>query len=281
MALFLVDPATGEWTRGDLAVPVLAADDLAATRGDGIFEAALVRGGEIRALDLHLERFRTSARRLDLGGASPEVWRPALLGALAEIGDQEEDFSIRWFLTRGREGDGIAQGWIITGRVPESTLREREHGISVLTLPRGYAAGLAGDAPWLLIGVKSLSYATALAATRFAAAHGAEDAIYVTTDGFVLEAPRSNVVIARGRELLTPDPAIGLLHGTTQRFLFERARAAGWECRYTRLRVEDLHAADAVWLVSSLRMAVRVHHLNGTRLRESPEADAAMAEFLA
>ncbi|HZK05739.1 MAG TPA: aminodeoxychorismate lyase, partial [Actinomycetaceae bacterium] len=260
---------------------LLAPDDLAAIRGDGIFEAALLRDDQIRALDLHLERFANSARLLDLAGSCHEIWRPALLRAVELARVPDGDGVIRWFLSRGREGTDTPHGWILIGDVPQAALDERANGIAAVTLTRGLPAGMPAEAPWLLIGAKTLSYAVALAANRFARARGAGDAIYTTTDGFVLEAPRSNVIIACGNTLLTPDPSLGLLHGTTQQFIFERAAAQGWDCRYARLRLNDLFQADGVWLVSSIRTSVRVHHLNGTELPIADGLDDAMKMLLA
>lgn len=280
MTLLLVDVASGAVTEADLSAPILTADDFAAVRGDGIFEAALLRSGVINARDLHLARFERSARALDLTGASREIWGPAIDRAAELAGDGE--FVLKWILSRGHELDpeSTPHGWITVAPVPQSTLRDRENGLSIITISRGYPVGLGAEAPWLLIGAKTVSYAVALASTRFARAQGAGDAIYTTTDGFVLEAPRSNVVIARGNELVTPDPALGLLHGTTQQEIFARASEAGWDTRYGRLRVEDLFAADGVWLTSSIRTAIRVTRLNGLDLQIDPGLDQVMRELI-
>jgi 4-amino-4-deoxychorismate lyase len=77
------------------------------------------------------------------------------------------------------------------------------------------------------------------------------------------------VVIATGRELRTPPASAGLLPGTTQQQLFRAAEAAGWTTKYEPLRVPDLHAADGVWLVSSVRQLVVVHTLDGRPLTRS------------
>jgi len=120
---------------------------------------------------------------------------------------------------------------------------------------------------------------------RHAARQGAGDVIFVSTDGYILEGPRSTVVIATDYDpaaganpcLLTPPPWYPILRGTTQQALFETARAKGYDCDYRALRIADLHAAQGVWLVSSMTLAARVHTLDGRQLTPPPLA----AEFAA
>ena len=70
-----------------------------------------------------------------------------------------------------------------------------------------------------------------MAALRFARGSGADDVIFVSSEGRVLEGPRSTVVIARGERLLTPPPEHGILPGTTQQALFEVRRGKGFTLR--------------------------------------------------
>ena len=53
------------------------------------------------------------------------------------------------------------------------------------------------------------------------------------------------------------------------------ARSKGYDCDYRALRLADLHAAQGIWLVSSMTLAARVHTLDGRPLLRSPMA----AEF--
>ena len=98
--------------------------------------------------------------------------------------------------------------------------------------------------PWLLAGAKTLSYAVNMAALRHAERHGRGDVIFVGSDGYILEGPRSTVVIATeldgGLALLTPPPWYPILRGTTQQALFEVARNKGYDCDYRSLRPADL-----------------------------------------
>jgi 4-amino-4-deoxychorismate lyase len=142
--------------------------------------------------------------------------------------------------------------------------------------PRGIGGGdVAEKMPWLLAGAKTLSYAINMAALRHADRHGAGDVIFVSSDGYILEGPRSTVVIAADGDdgnvcLLTPPPWYPILRGTTQQALFGVARAKGYDCDYRALRVADLIAAQGIWLVSSMTLAARVHTLDGRALPRAP-----------
>jgi 4-amino-4-deoxychorismate lyase len=117
-----------------------------------------------------------------------------------------------------------------------------------------------------------------MAALRHAARRGADDVIFVSSDGYILEGPRSTVVIATAGDggrpcLLTPPPWYPILRGTTQQALFEVARNAGYDCDYQALRPADLNAAQGVWLVSSITLGARVHTLDGMSLPPAPLRD--------
>ena len=54
--------------------PLLYADDLAAVRGDGVFETLLIRQGAPCLLEAHLARLAQSARMADLPDPEPASW---------------------------------------------------------------------------------------------------------------------------------------------------------------------------------------------------------------
>lgn len=256
---------TLDGTVRDPEVPLLAADDLAAVRGDGVFETLLVRGGVVREQEAHLARLVRSARALELGEPDLDAWRACIAAVRAEW-DSSEDLVVRLVLSRGREGTPTRTAWATGAPVPATSVHQRAHGVSVLRLERGFASDVAERAPWLLLGAKTLSYAVNMAALRHAGERGADDVVHTSADGFVLEGPTSTVVVATGRTLRTPPTGSGILAGTTQQALFRAAAAAGWECRVQPVRSEALEAADGVWLLSSVRLLARVHTLDGTPL---------------
>jgi 4-amino-4-deoxychorismate lyase len=56
--------------------------------------------------------------------------------------------------------------------------------------------------------------------------------------------------------------------------LFENADVEGWDTRYTLGSVDDLRAADVVWLASSVRGPVDVVDLDGAKRERVPPVDA-------
>ncbi|WP_142280611.1 aminodeoxychorismate lyase [Mycobacterium saskatchewanense] len=261
-------------------VPLLYADDLAVVRGDGVFETLLVRDGAACLVESHLQRLTQSAKAMDLPAPDRDSWRQAIGVASGQWADRTTgEGAMRLIYSRGREGGSAPTAYVMVTPVPERVAAVRRDGIAAITLDRGLSATGADAMPWLLSGAKTLSYAVNMAALRHADRQGAGDVIFVSSDGYVLEGPRSTVVIATapepgggGRCLVTPPPWYPILRGTTQQALFEVARAKGYDCDYRSLRIPDLHAAQGIWLVSSMTLAARVHTLDGRRLSFSPMA---------
>ncbi len=263
----------------DPDAPLLCADDLAAVRGDGVFETLLVRGGRARVVDAHLGRLAASAAMLDLPDPDPQAWRRAIDAAAAAWGPESEG-ALRLVYTRGRESGSAPTAYVTVSPLAARIAAARADGISAVLLDRGLDSGAGSRLPWLLAGAKTLSYAVNMAALRHAAGVGADDVVFVSSDGLVLEGPRSTVVIAvagdDGRPcLLTPPPWYPILRGTTAAALFTAARDAGYDCDYRALRPADLFAAQGVWLLSSITLGARVHTLDGVALPPAPLA----AEF--
>ncbi|MFL0182120.1 aminodeoxychorismate lyase [Mycobacterium sp. SMC-15] len=258
--------------------PLLHADDLAALRGDGVFETLLVRNGAPCLLDAHLRRLARSAELMDLPTPDLGDWRRAVEQAVRQWAGAGEG-ALRMIYSRGRETGSAPTAYVMLTPLPERIAAARREGLTVVTLDRGLSAqGL--ELPWLLAGAKTLSYAVNMAALRYAAKQGADDVIFISSDGYVLEGPRSTVVLVEPGRLITPPLSHPILRGTTAEALFDVARGAGYDCEYAPLRPADLAAAQDVWMVSSITLAARVHTLDGRVLhpRVSEEEFAGLVD---
>ena len=248
--------------------------DLGPSRGDGVFETLGVIGGHPQAVDAHLRRLTHSAALLELPTPNEAQWRYALHVAAASLSTENQG-GLKVVLTRGVEGTGVPTGWIVATQAA-GTFPERESGIRVVTLDRGYSSDIAQRAPWLLPGAKTLSYAVNMAALREAKRRNSDDVIFVSSDGYVMEAPTSTVILRFGDVVVTPRTDIGILAGTAQLSVFEFASARGLRTEERLLQASELTKADAAWLVSSVRLASPITHVDGTPIAVDLELTRAM-----
>lgn len=276
--------------------PQLRVTDLGVVRGDGVFETMLVIDGAVRKLTPHLNRLRRSADITEIGIPPEESWRAAIQLGLEEFrtrGGLPEQLSIRLTATRGVDGEPASEDpqfagtyWALLAPVPATMLASRGKPIAVTLLDRGYRSDAAEQSPWLMLSAKTLSYAVNMAAGRWARQHGFDDVIFLSSDGQVLEAPTSTVLMysedAEGTPVLTtPTLNTGILPGTSQGAIFAAAERAGWKLAYGPVTPEDLKAAQHVWLLSSVRLASPVNRIDDHQLEVSTELTATLMDFLA
>lgn len=275
----LSDPAVGggagePFRLVDPDAAVVGVLDLGVTRGDGVFETAGVAAGRAQSLEAHLARLARSAALLELPEPDLDAWRATVFAVAERLAGLPEAF-VKLVYTRGVEGTGTTTGWVLGQASPDHSAARRD-GIGVAVLDRGVAHDAAGTAPWLLLGAKTLSYAVNMAALREARRRGADDALFVSSDGYLLEGPTSSLLVKQGDRLVTPSPSLGILAGTTQAEAFRFARGLGMTTSYELLPREALDTADALWLVSSVRNAAPLRVVDGV---ERP-VDAALTEQL-
>jgi len=282
----MIDPvAEGEagrdfadtFTELDPAAPALTVGELSTQRGDGIFESIGVVDGHPQEVVAHLERLAHSARLCDLPAPNLDQWRAAVRLAAAAAGQGEA--VIKLILSRGVEHGPAPTAWV-TAAAASDFRQARTEGIRVVTLDRGYSLDGPARAPWLLLGAKTLSYAVNMAALREAHRRGADDAVFLTSDGFVLEAPTASLILRRGDTFVTPAPHAGILHGTTQLSLFEHLEREGYAVAYEDVVASSLPDVDAAWLVSSVRLAAPIAAIDDVALPRDAAFTASLNAYL-
>lgn len=282
----MIDPAAADADRSDFAdtftlvdaaAPALSVGELSTQRGDGVFESIGVVDGHAQEVIPHLERLAHSAQLCDLPLPNQAQWRQAIEQAAAHC--EQGEYVIKLILSRGVEHGPTPTAWATAA--PASDFSEvRERGIRVVTLDRGYDLDVAENAPWLLLGAKTLSYAVNMAALREAHRRGADDAIFLSRDGFVLEAPTASLILRLGDRFVTPAPNGGILHGTTQLSVYEYLAGRGSDAEYGTIPASDLSRADAAWLVSSVRLAAPITAIDGVDLPVDHALTAELNRYL-
>lgn len=241
--------------------PIFAVDDVGMTRGQAAFETIRVYAGRPFGLEEHIDRLMAGAARLGLPAVAREdlesVARQALDGAAMP------DCALRYYWTGGREGVGRSVVLATVSTIPDGFDEQRLVGITVASMSLGVDSTPRSQLPWLLSGVKSTSYAVNMEARAEAVRRGAEDALFLTADGLVLEGPTSNVWWRHGRTLFTPTTDLGVLAGVTRTHLRELAHEAGYTVEEGRYPVADVASAHEAWMSSSVRELMPIVALDG------------------
>ncbi len=228
-------------------------------RGDGAFEVIRLYEGRPFALEDHLDRLERSAAAIELSFDRAALERE-IAALLSEAGGP--DGQLRLIVTRG--GRRIAAVEPIPAHAESLSLATVTYSPTVI-----------------LNGVKSLSYAANMQATRMAKAQGADEAVLVTPDGTVLEPPTSAIFwVSPQGTLRTPALDNGVLESITRDRLVKAldVEEGAWP-------VADLRAAGEAFLASTTREIQAVAAIDGKALPECPgprtsEAQVAFAETL-
>jgi branched-chain amino acid aminotransferase len=259
MTTAVAEMASVDGTISPTAEATIPLHDDGLYRGDGAFEVIRIYEGRLFALADHLDRLERSATAIEL-----EFDRGALereIGSLlAEAG--EVDAQLRLIVTRG--GRRIAA---------VEPLPPHAESLRVATVTYNPTV--------ILNGVKSLSYAANMHATRLAKAQGADEAVLVQPDGTVLEPPTSAIFwVSPQGTLRTPTLEVGVLESITRDRLVKalQVEEGAWP-------VADLRAAHEAFLASTTREIQAVAAIDGRELPEAPgprtrEAQEAFAATL-
>lgn len=222
-------------------------------RGDGAFEVLKLYGGHPFRLRAHLDRLGRSAAAIELPFDEAALERE--IDALRNAGLPPEG-CLRIVVTRG--GRRILTGEELTPFAPSVSIALVELTPSEI-----------------LAGVKSISYAGNMQATRIAAGRGADDAIYVHPDGTILEAPTSSVFwLGRDGRLRTPALATGILDSITREVLL-----AALEVEEGSFDRSELIDAREAYLASTNREIQPISSVDGAKIEVvgGPGAEEARA----
>jgi branched-chain amino acid aminotransferase len=260
------------WIDGELVLADarhLSAFDRGFQLGDGVFETLRARAGRPAELAEHLARLRRSAEGLDI--PLDHALDDALAGGIAsllaadKLDGPDGDASIRITVSRGAmtgrgllpperpEPTVVIQAWPVP--TPPTDHLERGLHLAVSSVRRDPENPLAA--------LKTTSRADYVFARLEARRAGADDALFLTTDGHLSEATSANIFLVHGSELATPALACAILPGTTRTWLLRWAAEVGLAAAEGWLTASDLAGADEAFLCSSVAGVLPVTRFDG------------------
>ncbi len=214
-------------------------------RGDGAFEVMRLYQGRPFAFEDHLERLGRTCEGLRLP-LDLDAWRPEIAALLEANGPT--DSLLRLVLTRGGRRISIVEP------APRHKALAR---VATIT----YAPNRVLD------GLKTLSYAGNMLATRIAREGGYDEALLVSPHGRVLEGPTWSFFWVRNQRLYTPPLSERILGSITRQRLLAETDVIEETCT-----LDDLRHAEEAFIASTTRTVMPIASIDELELPAAPGA---------
>ncbi|MCW5980198.1 MAG: aminotransferase class IV [Bryobacteraceae bacterium] len=252
---------------------LLSPGQVGIVNGWGVFSTVRVAQGVLFAFERHFERMRRDAElmRIPFPSRQSEIEEPLL--RLVEANNARES-TLRVLVVRNRGGM-----W-------EGPANTRDFDLIAFTTGvkqwgAGVRLGLVQNARFAasrFAGTKILSWSFNLVWLEEAQANGLDEAILLNERGEVSECTSANVFISQGNRIWTPPLSSGCLPGITRQLLLSDISVPGISIGERTLRLEDLEAADEVFITSTTRALLPVFSIEGLNIRTGGAARAPVQE---
>ncbi|PZN29855.1 MAG: aminodeoxychorismate lyase [Proteobacteria bacterium] len=229
------------------AAHAIALDDRGLNYGDGLFETARVRDGQVPLLEDHLERLRGGCARLGIPMPDADVLR----GEIARVIGAARDGVLKIVVTRGAGGRGY--------RPAADLAPTRIVALHPLPVPdaaegivlRWCTTRLARNPA--LAGLKTLNRLEQVLAQAEWHESQIAEGLMLDTEGELVSATAANVFIVRQGVLVTPDLRFCGIRGVMRARVLRAAEALGLAVSEEPLWPDDVDAASEVFLTNAVR----------------------------
>lgn len=249
--------------------------------GDGLFETMLITNGRPFRWMQHMQRLECGAEFL---GIKIPFARDALARFAAELVARNpmseallrltlsRGVGVRGYSTKGADNRTLVMSLHPIG-APNSDSARSERVSSEIGAPLRWRAHIArfrlpsGEA---VAQFKTCNKLVQILARAEAEAAGADEALLLNTDGFVVEAAAGNLFWVKDGTVNTPPIAAGVLAGVTREVVRELCAKLSVPCHEMNIRAGELAGADAAFLSLSSHGIVELTAVDGIKLAGSP-----------
>lgn len=228
--------------------------------GDSLYEVIATRKGKPFFTDDHLGRLRATAKGIFMELPWDDAWFKRQIRAGLDQLPLDQVY-VRIVVSRGAgdfnididstQGEPLAV--FIFKPLPGYPERFETEGV-VMAVPetrRNHPKSLSPA-------FKTGNYLNNVLCLREAKLKGADDALILDLDGHVTEATTSNFFMVKDGALWTAPLEVGILDGITRRYLLQTAADLGMPVKVEAFGIEDVFAADEVFVSSTIKGAMPV-----------------------
>jgi branched-chain amino acid aminotransferase len=257
----MITPAV--WVNGERQPAegaLISAADRGLTLADGLFETMRALNGTVFRLGHHLARLVSGLETLEI--PVPRALRASVMDAVTASGTGHA--RVRLTVTRGPGPAGLAppadpRPTVI---IAVTSLPPFSESAPIVGLTAHVVSGRRNERA-MTAGLKTIAYTDSVAALLEARRHGADEGLFLDTDGHCSEATASNLFACMRDALVTPPLSCGALPGITRAVVLELAGALGIPAEERAFGPQDLGHSDEAFLTSSTRGLVPLVSLDG------------------
>ncbi len=234
--------------------------------GDGLFETMRAYCAEVFRLEDHLDRLFRSAKEIELSFSYTREKLKNIVKRIIRINNLSEAY-VRITISRG-----VSQPGLISKSESSATLvivARKFKPLSAAEYGKGWRATIVKtrqNQASPVSRLKSLNFLNNILARKEAKAKRFDEGILLNTLGEVTEASTSNIFLVKKRDVITPPEESGLLPGITRGAVLELATSLGLKAHKRRISLEELMAAEEVFLTNSLIEIMPLVEIDGHRI---------------
>jgi branched-chain amino acid aminotransferase len=225
--------------------------------GEGIFETICIEEGKAIFLKEHFERLKNSSKALNLDlplgfEQVADITRKLIQDSSIQKG------VINIYLTKTEEENRKTNFLIVV----KDEIRYKESDYE-----KGYTAIISSiriNSSLSINSHKTLSFLYHILAKKEAKEKGADEAILLNTESFVLEGTTRNIFMVKGNKLITPPLGSGILPGITRAKILQIAPSVGLEVEEKLVKQDFLKSSDEVFITSSIIEVMPVVKIDDT-----------------
>lgn len=237
--------------------------------GDGVFEGIRAYNGRVFRLEAHLDRLYESAKYVMLEiPLSKEAFAEAILETVRRTG--LKDAYIRPVVSRGVGDLGLDPRKCPTPTVviivDTIQLYPKEAYARGLRMVTATTRKIRPDA--LAPQAKTLNYLGNILARLEANRAGVDEALMLSSEGYVCECSADNIFLVRHNEVWTPPAHLGILKGITRDSVMGLVRSLGMKMLEEVFTLHDVYTADECFLTGTGAEVGPVVEVDGRRIAE-------------
>ncbi|MBL7748407.1 MAG: aminotransferase class IV [Chitinophagaceae bacterium] len=233
--------------------PVLLASNRGYRYGDGLFETMKVVGEQVSLVPFHFERLFSSLSVLQFD--VPKLFTAEKLQQevmqLCQRNNCTSLARVRLSVSRGNGGlydaDKTLQYLIECWPLPELVNRLNENGLVIDIYPD------ARKSCDKFSSIKSANFLPYSLAAHYAKANKYNDCLVLNTQGSIADSTIANVFIIKEEVITTPALTEGCVNGVMRRHLIGGLKKGGYFIRESAVSIDDLLAADEVFLSNAIQ----------------------------